>query len=186
MQHQQPSLWPHPRKSWHQCWCRGRLPDVLCEFLGSGLVLRPVRLNEAQCVTCTLYYYYLLVYHYYILLLDLLLLIITVCYYTVITLLLRITTPATNWDCCWPARCQQPLSLTQRRFPTLSVMCKIAHLETHTDLLTELRLLSKPGDLALPIWLRDKSGDSQATDQLRGCMWHCHWLWDCRGQDEPS
>ena len=92
LQHQQPSLWPHPCQSWHQCWCRGRLPDVLCEFLGAGLVPRPVRLNEAQCVTCTIYYYYLLVYHYYILLLDLLLFIITVCYYTVIILLLRIIT----------------------------------------------------------------------------------------------
>ena len=92
LQHQQPSLWPHPCQSWHQCWCRGRLPDVLCEFLGAGLVPRPVRLNEAQCVTCTMYYYYLLVYHYYILLFDLLLFIITVCYYTVITLLLHIIT----------------------------------------------------------------------------------------------
>ena len=91
LQHQQPSLWPHPCQSWHQCWCRGRLPDVLCEFLGAGLVPRPVRLNEAQCVTCTIYYYYLLVYHYYILLLDLLLL-ITVCCYAVITSLLRIIT----------------------------------------------------------------------------------------------
>ena len=92
LQHQQPSLWPHPCQSWHQCWCRGRLPDVLCEFLGAGLVPKPVKLNEAQCVNCTIYYYYLLVYHYYILLFDLLLFIITVCYYTVITLLLHIIT----------------------------------------------------------------------------------------------
>ena len=86
---------PHPRQSRHQRRCRGRLPDVLCEFLGAGLVQRPVRLNEAQRVTCILYYYYLLVHHYYILLLDLLLLIITICYYTVITLLLHIIT------CCY-------------------------------------------------------------------------------------
>ena len=60
MPQQRPSLWPRPRQSWHHCWCRGLLPHVLREFLGAGLVNRPVKLNEAQCVTCIVYYYYLL------------------------------------------------------------------------------------------------------------------------------
>ena len=64
----------------------GRLLNVLCKFLGAGLVSRPVKLNEAQRVTCIVYYYYLLMHYYYILLLVLLLLIITV---FVITLLLQ-------------------------------------------------------------------------------------------------
>ena len=54
------------------------LLHVPCEFLGAGLVQRPVKLNEAECVTCIIYYYHLLINYYNILLLDLLLLIITV------------------------------------------------------------------------------------------------------------
>ena len=43
-----------------ECWCLGLLPHVLCEFLGVGLVPRPVKLNEAECVNCIIYYYHLL------------------------------------------------------------------------------------------------------------------------------
>ena len=36
----------------------GAAPCTLREFLGAGLVPRPVKLNEAQCVTCIVYHYY--------------------------------------------------------------------------------------------------------------------------------
>ena len=78
MYQRSPLLWPPPRQSWHQCWCRGLLPDVFYEFLGAGLVPRPVKLNVAQRVTCIVCYYYLSMYYYYILLRNLLLLVITV------------------------------------------------------------------------------------------------------------
>ena len=39
------SLRPRPCKCWHQRRGWGRLPHVLCHFLGAGLVLRSVRLK---------------------------------------------------------------------------------------------------------------------------------------------
>ena len=91
MQQRGPSLWPCPRQSWHLCWGRGRLFHVLCEFLGAGWVLRPITLNEAQCVTFIVYHYYVLLH-----IIASVWIVITCyyhfCYYTVITLLSRIIT----------------------------------------------------------------------------------------------
>ena len=76
-------LQPRPRQGWLQTWGRGRVPHVLCEFLGAGLVPRPVKLNEVHwddyCVLLCHYYiftllllriipvdYYVLLHYYYL------------------------------------------------------------------------------------------------------------------------
>ena len=51
-----PSPSPHLAGSWG----RGQLLHVLGEFLGSELVSRPVKLNDAQCLTCIVCHYYVL------------------------------------------------------------------------------------------------------------------------------
>ena len=78
-----PSLQPRPRQRWFKPRGWRRLPDVLCEFLGAGLVPRPVKCNKVfDCRTFVITHYC----EFIILLHWLLLCIITISIFTLLIL----------------------------------------------------------------------------------------------------
>ena len=60
--HQHPSLQPRPLQRWFKQRGWRRLPDVLREFLGAGLVPRPLK-----CMKCSVWLLLHIIGHYYIL-----------------------------------------------------------------------------------------------------------------------